>query len=323
MSKTQLWILANAAIAITGAIIFWFLLNQFFAQSFNIFGLERDLLKMVIWLSLALSFITIPYALLAITKTSKRMTAIISTLAALTGVAFIHPIWPVFPLMLVGTITTNYMFVRSIENGLVNQLKFKPYGVISAASGRFLTLMAIWVSVGSYFFASAQPPVAKVEIPEEVINNMIELFSKNQAPVKTETTALKAFEDAKPEITKQLNDMGITDDEQIKTYMKEAETQYLNQIQTQNSQVNLPQNKLINQQIKGEVEGILNGILTKYHKFVPIIYSVSIFALFSLVGRLLEVIGLFFTHIIFSSLLQLKIIKLRSVEAKKEELVLG
>ncbi|OGC59731.1 hypothetical protein A3A70_02070 [candidate division WWE3 bacterium RIFCSPLOWO2_01_FULL_42_11] len=323
MSKTQLWIIANGTIAITGAIIFWFLLNQFFSKSFNIIGLERDLLKIVIWLSLALSFITIPYALLAITKASKRVTAVISTLAAATGVAFIHPIWPVFPLMLVGTITTNYMFVRSVENGLVNQLKFKPYGVISVASGRFLTLMAIWVSVGSYFFASAQPPVAKVEIPENVINNMIDLISKNQAPGKSEATALKAYEASKLDLIKQLKEDGITDEETINTYTKEAESKYLEIIRNQNSQVSLPQNSLIKNEIKGEVEGILNDILTKYRKFVPIIYSVSIFALFSLVGRLLEVIGLFFTHLIFSSLFGLKIIKLKQVESIKEELVLG
>lgn len=327
-TKHSLLVILSIGLTLIGFVLFWRTLAYLYANPSLILSLESNSLETLIPLGIMLGAVTLPSALLVTLQEGSSGRVGIYALAGLLCIPFFYS-QPELVIMLTGgTILSLTLFDRWCNRDLGNQITFQPYGIFRRNIGGFITTMALVLSLGYYLSSRHVFTTLTISIPEAFISNVVQHFQSASPTSKGTTDELlenpAVLQELERKVREELEKRGITDENQIQTQLsraKEAARTQLNQQLTQTPAGNAASN--LTKQVKGEVESLLNGLVGQYRQFIPVLYSIGLFALFQFLSPFVSLLVAFLTTAMLSILQAMGIIALQRTTITVERLVIA
>ena len=286
MSKSNWYTIANSSFFLISFVVFWMELTVLYENPMIAISFDPADLSQILIIASTIAFICLPMILLLVVRTEIKLRYLLYTIASISSFFFMGT--PVIAVILtLGTFLALYLFDHSTLKELRNQVTFKPHNIMKRAISGFLTTMAIFISLAYYASASSQVHLFKIQIPDQLFNQVINAVSSQMNPGqpkdKSEINKLtdQLFEtQVKPNVLQQLESAGISAPEDVQKYLDQARTELETKAAQQVTSLSLKPDATLYAEVKKQAQGNIDAIVQKYQKFLPALFSFSLFALF-------------------------------------------
>lgn len=287
MSKSIIYYLINATVFLFAVIAFWMELTILYKEPLVIASFNPADFVIVLYIAVTIALVMLPISLLLVVATNPKERYLLYAVASLLSLIFFPHDLFLAVILLIGTFLSFHFFDRGTTRELENQINFKPHHILKRGISSFLATIALVISLGYYSSTLKVIHDFELTIPDQLFNQVINsMASQNlgqgqNTEAKIDEVTNQLFESqVKPKVIEQLNQAQITDPVMVQKYLSQARDELETKTKEQITTIDLkPTNNVITE-VKKQAQDSINTIVTKYQKFLPLIFSFSLFALF-------------------------------------------